>query len=142
MIKKLNSSNTSELFKLDNSIFEFDKYSLNQIKEELENSSRLYLGYYDSDNLIGYVGASITLDESDIIKIGVDVNFRNKGIATKLFSALKQELVRLKVTKIMLEVREKNKNAISFYLKNGFFKIATRKNYYNNDNAIILMLEI
>ncbi len=142
MIKKLNSSNTSELFKLDNSIFEFDKYSLNQIKEELENNSRLYLGYYDSDNLIGYVGASITLDESDIIKIGVDVNFRNKGIATKLFSALKQELVRLKVTKIMLEVREKNKNAISFYLKNGFLKIATRKNYYNNDNAIILMLEI
>ena len=38
MIKKLNSSNTSELFKLDNSIFEFDKYSLNQIKEELENN--------------------------------------------------------------------------------------------------------
>lgn len=142
MIKKLNSSNTSELFKLDNSIFEFDKYSLNQIKEELANNSRLYLGYYDSDNLIGYVGASITLDESDIIKIGVDANFRNKGIATKLFSALKQELVRLKVNKIMLEVREKNNSAISFYLKNGFLKIATRKNYYNNDNAIILMLEI
>ncbi len=90
MIKKLNSSNTSELFKLDNSIFEFDKYSLNQIKEELENSSRLYLGYYDSDNLIGYVGASITLDESDIIKIGVDVNFRNKGIATKLLITIMQ----------------------------------------------------
>ncbi len=142
MIKKLNSSNTSELFKLDNSIFEFDKYSLNQIKEELANRSRLYLGYYDSDNLIGYVGASITLDESDIIKIGVDANFRNKGIATKLFNALKQELVRLKVNKIMLEVREKNNSAISFYLKNGFLKIATRKNYYNNDNAIILMLEI
>lgn len=142
MIKKLNSSNVHELFKLDNLIFDNDKYSQNQIAEELDNNSRIYLGYFNKDELVGFVGASVTLDESDIIKIGVKPNCRKLGIATKLFNNLKLELLNLNVKKIMLEVREQNTNAISFYLKNGFTQIAIRKNYYNNDNAIILMLEI
>ena len=142
MIKKLTKANATELFKLDNSIFDYDKYSLNQINEELNNDTRVYLGYFEGDMLVGFVGASATLDESDIIKIGVDSGFRKQGVATKLLDSLKLELSDLGVKKIMLEVREQNLAAISFYTKFGFNKIAVRKNYYGNDNAIILMLEI
>lgn len=142
MINKLTSNNAQALFELDNLIFDYDKYSLNQITEELNNNSRLYFGYFKNNVLVGFVGANVTLDSSDIMKIGVNPNFRNQGIATKLFDGLKKELIKQNVKKIMLEVREKNSNAISFYAKLGFNQIATRKNYYGNDNAIILMLEI
>lgn len=142
MINKLTSNNAQALFELDNLIFDYDKYSLNQITEELNNNSRIYFGYFKNNVLVGFVGASVTLDTSDIMKIGVNPNFRNQGIASKLFDSLKKELIKQNVKKIMLEVREKNSNAISFYAKLGFKQIATRKNYYGNDNAIILMLEI
>ena len=143
MIKKLDLKNADELFKLDNLIFEFDKYSLNQISEELTEPSRLYLGYYNNNNeLVGFVGAQVVLDESDIIKIGVKPSNRKKGIAKNLFFNLLTELKNKNVKKIMLEVREQNAIAINFYKKMGFKIIATRKNYYENDNAKILMLEI
>lgn len=142
MIRKLSSKNTQELFLLDNKIFDCDKYSQNQITEELNQNSRIYFGWFEDGALVGFVGASMVEDESDIIKIGVEQGFRLKGIATKLFYKLKQELIKKNIKKIMLEVREKNDSAISFYLKLGFKKITVRKNYYVGDNAIILLMEI
>ena len=40
--------------------------------------------------------------------------------------------------KIMLEVRESNTNAITLYIKCGFKEIHRRKNYYGNEDAIIM----
>jgi len=38
---------------------------------------------------------------------------------------------------VFLEVNENNQ-AVKFYNKNGFTEIARRKNYYGNENAIIM----
>ncbi len=38
----------------------------------------------------------------------------------------------------MLEVNEKNTPAILLYKKYGFEQISVRKNYYNDDDAIIM----
>ena len=45
------------------------------------------------------------------------------------------EIKRLNIKKIFLEVSVLNINAINFYLKNGFQKIGVRKGYYTNKNS-------
>jgi ribosomal protein S18 acetylase RimI-like enzyme len=45
------------------------------------------------------------------------------------------EVKKLDVKKIFLEVSVQNKEAINFYLKNGFQKIGIRKGYYANNKS-------
>ena len=42
----------------------------------------------------------------------------------------------------MLEVNEKNQNAINLYLKNGFKEINRRPKYYGSDTAIIMERDV
>ncbi len=142
MINKLSEQNLDELFELDNAIFNLDPYSKEQIRDELTQTNRIYLGYYKNNKLVAFVGVSVTIDFCDIIKIGVLSEYRKLGIAKELVTELIKILTSLGVKKILLEVREKNVGAILFYKKMGFNEIATRKNYYVGDNAKILALEI
>ena len=43
------------------------------------------------------------------------------------------------VINITLEVRESNLSAINFYKKNGFNEITKRKNYYKDENGILML---
>jgi ribosomal-protein-alanine N-acetyltransferase len=40
---------------------------------------------------------------------------------------------------ISLEVRSSNEEAINFYKKNKFMEVAIRKNYYGNEDAILMV---
>ena len=142
MIKKLTKNNLDELFELDNKIFKFDKYSKNQILEELSQEDRIYLGYFEGEKLVGFVGVQVVLETSDLLKIGVDKPYQRFGVATKLFLELKQTLKNLNVTTIMLEVREQNMPATNFYKKMGFRQISKRDKYYQTDNALIFKLDL
>ena len=44
-----------------------------------------------------------------------------------------------KLDNITLEVRESNKEAINFYLKNGFKEVTRRKNYYKEEDGILMI---
>ncbi len=87
----------------------------------------------NSDNLF---------DNSEIHNIAVRKSFQNKGIGQKIFDEILGELRKNDISESWLEVRESNKKAIKFYMKNGFEIEATRKNYYNNplENGLIMNL--
>lgn len=91
------------------------------------------------DIAVGFIDASISFDEADINYIIIDEKYRRNGLAAELIS----NLIRInKLTKINIEVRESNTTALKFYQQQGFVKIRTIKNYYNNENAIFLIKEI
>ena len=43
---------------------------------------------------------------------------------------------------ITLEVKESNKSAINFYLKNGFIEVARREKYYQDEDGILMIKEM
>ena len=45
----------------------------------------------------------------------------------------------INLTNITLEVRESNERARRFYLKNGFKEVTKRKNYYNDEDGILMI---
>jgi ribosomal-protein-alanine N-acetyltransferase len=97
-------------------------------------------GYYDNDKLVGFIHILKTFECLEIINVVVDTDYRKKGIATKLIDYLNECYD--DVEYILLEVNEKNSNAINLYNKLGFNVINVRKKYYGIDDALIMRREV
>ena len=81
--------------------------------------------------ILGYVSFFQVKDEVEIIKIAIIKSHQSRGYGSYLIQQLKS----LPISKIFIEVSYRNKPAINFYMKNGFSKIGTRKNYYISNNT-------
>ena len=90
------------------------------------------------DKTVSYVGAETVLDECNIGNIVTDKEYRGRGLATKLMTALISELKKRGIAKVFLEVESDNSNAVSLYEKAGFVQYNTRKDYYGEGRDAML----
>ncbi len=92
-------------------------------------------GYYsmvleDNERLVGFAIMAISSEESHLLNIGVNKDFRGSGFGEQI---LKKMIIAAEVMgskKIILEVRVSNKIAYRLYEKLGFHEIGERKKYY------------
>lgn len=127
----------------DNLISDFDDFwNYSVFKSELESDSSHYLVVKDNSKIIGFAGIKVILPDADIMNIVVKKDFRNQGIGSLLLKELINLSKSLNIKNLFLEVNEKNTPAISLYNKFGFKKISIRKNYYKNNNAIVMRLDL
>lgn len=96
-------------------------------------------GYYNND-LIGYINFSIIYERVELNYIFIKKEYRNKGFGKELMKYFIEFCNN--VSNITLEVNVNNIAAIKLYESFGFEKIAIRKNYYNNDDAILMKKEM
>lgn len=101
---------------------------------KLNINEEIYV-FEEKDKVKGFIHIQNGLDITDILNIVVDPIYQNQGIGSKLINYVYENN---KSQKLMLEVRAKNKEAINFYQKNKFIILNVRKNYYQNDDAIIM----
>ena len=124
-------------------ISDFDDFwSYDILKEELNcANSSLFIAKNNNNEIVGFAGIKVILDEADIMNIVVKKVYRHKGIASLLLNHLINYSKILNLKSITLEVNEKNIHAISLYRKFNFKEIGIRKKYYNGtDDAIIMIL--
>ena len=109
---------------------------------EINNSNRREvskrLEYIENNEVIGYLDYSLIYDRIEIDNIFVEEKHRNKKIGTKLMEDLDRLLIEKKLINITLEVRQSNCIAIHLYEKMGFIKVAIRKYYYGDEDAILM----
>lgn len=92
--------------------------------------------------LVAYGGVQIAADEASLTNIAVSGEFRRRGYASKLLSAL-MDRARLGGAKTMyLEVECGNAAAIGLYEKFGFEAAYTRKNYYAERDATVMVCKL
>ena len=117
-----------------------DPWSEKSIATELNSKLSCWLVAVEDDALVGYVGSQSVLGESDMMNIAVHPEYRRKGIAEALVTALVAELTARGNHSLMLEVRPSNTPAVTLYEKLGFFQVGRRPNYYRNprEDALIL----
>ena len=92
-------------------------------------------GYYsmvleEKERLVGFAIMAISSEESHLLNIGVNKDFRGSGFGEQI---LKKMIIAAEVMgskKIILEVRVSNKIAYRLYEKLGFHEIGERKKYY------------
>ncbi len=107
-----------------------DPISLNELKSFEMNESHV-IWKIEKIKIIGFVSFFHVRDEIEIIKICIIKSHQRKNYGSILINEIKK----LNIKKIFLEVSIENVNAINFYLKNGFQKIGIRKGYYANDKS-------
>lgn len=102
--------------------------------EKLNPNETIYI-YKENNINKGFIHIQNGLDIIDLLNIIVKPEYQNQGIGSVL---LKYIIDNKQDKKIMLEVRSKNINAIKLYQKYDFKIINIRKNYYKDDDAIIM----
>ena len=102
--------------------------------ENLNPNETIYI-YKENNINKGLIHIQNGLDIIDLLNIIVKPKYQNQGIGSVL---LKYIIDNKQDKKIMLEVRSKNINAIKLYQKYDFKIINIRKNYYKDDDAIIM----
>lgn len=132
------NNNAEEIFELEKEIFKDSAYTLKQL-EDINIMPDMYkiISVKDEKGVItGYVIIFNNSSSLEIMKIGVNPKYRQKGFGTILINEMKKSRM-----EIFLEVREGNVTAIEFYKKNGFKEVGKRKNYYRDtgENAIIMV---
>ncbi len=116
-------------------------FSVGGIENDLSNNPFThYLVYLKDNKILGFINYYDIYDRIEIANFNVLDEYQNKGIGNKLL----KRVVELSTNKenITLEVRCDNEKAIHLYEKYGFIKKATRKNYYNGVDGILMELEL
>lgn len=90
----------------------------------------------------GFVVYRVTLDEAEIITIGVHPDARNTGIASAMIGIVLGELKKSGVKTVFLEVATDNTPARRLYETNGFVQIGVRPKYYDGIDAILMKKDL
>ncbi len=116
-----------------------DFWNYNIFKSELENKHSKYIVLKNHNEIIGFAGIWIPVDEAHITNIVIKKSYRHQGYGTILLENLIKLAKSLNLKSITLEVNESNTFAIKLYEKFKFENLGIRKKYYkNNKNAIIM----
>ena len=129
VISKCKESDYANLIQIEKSTLQ--KHSSKKQLKILENQTSHLIWKIEKGKILGFVSFFHVKDEIEIIKICIIKSYQRKNYGTRLINEIKK----LKIKKIFLEVSVENTNAIKFYLKNGFEQIGVRKGYYTTNRS-------
>lgn len=119
---------------------DFDNFwSYNILKQELENEKTTYVVAKENNEIVGFAGMMVFMDEATLNNIVVKKSCRGRGIGGELLEALIEVCADLNMKSFTLEVNVSNIPAIKLYEKFGFQNLGIRKKYYNNSQDAIIM---
>lgn len=90
----------------------------------------------------GFIVYRATLDEAEIITIGVHPDTRRTGIGIALLGVMEADLKKQGVKHIFLEVAADNMPAQKMYEQCGYVVVGRRPKYYDGIDAIMMRKDI
>ena len=108
------------------------------LRDELAAPRRTYLVAEEDGEVVGYGGMMTVADEGHITNLAVAPDARGRGIATRLVLDLAEGALEAGVQHLTLEVRLSNAGARRLYGRFGFAPVGIRKDYYVDDDALIM----
>ncbi len=116
----------------------------NAFRHELtQNKNAHYLVAKEGEQIVGYAGLWLSLDEAHITTFAVLPEYRRRKIGERMLIAIFERAEKLGAEWLTLEVRASNLPAQRLYEKYGFRPAGIRRRYYsdNNEDAIIMWTE-
>jgi len=108
------------------------------LRDELAADRRTYLVAEEGGAIVGYGGVMIVLEDAHITNLAVDPAARGRGVATRLFLDLAEGALDDGAEHLTLEVRLSNLDARRLYRRFGFAPVGIRKDYYVDEDALIM----
>ena len=116
-----------------------DSWTTDNFSKELEKEHSYTLVALIDSKIVGFITGNV-FNSFYINSIGVNKDFQNKSIATKLLTETAIFCKKNIVDTMTLDVRESNETAIAFYKKNIFSIVHVSNNTYTNpkENACLM----
>ncbi len=108
------------------------------------NKFAIYIVIEVDNEIAGYCGVWIVIDEAHVTNIAILPEFRGQKLGEALMEKLFEVARTMGAKSMTLEVRVSNHIAQSLYRKFGFEKGGIRKNYYtdNQEDAIVMWVKL
>lgn len=113
-----------------------------ELKNPVSFSYALKVYPEDKEELGAYTVFWVVHGEAHILNIAVNPKWRGKGLATRLLEVMIETMRRNLVYEVFLEVRRSNTVARNLYAKFGFKEAFERRNYYGDEDAIVMTLQL
>jgi [ribosomal protein S18]-alanine N-acetyltransferase len=116
----------------------------NAFRHELtQNRNARYVVARSDNDIVGYAGLWLMVDEAHITTFAVHPDHRRRKIGERLLQRLFEIAVVMSAEWLTLEVRASNLAAQKLYEKYGFRRAGVRRRYYsdNNEDALIMWTE-
>ena len=118
----------------------FDVQTNKSMIDSFDNESLSYFVMFVKDEIVGFLECSVILDEAELFEIAIKKEFQGQKLSLKLMEFFIEFCKGKNVSTIFLEVNILNSKAISLYEKFGFVKYGIRKNYYGDNDAVLMRL--
>lgn len=93
----------------------------------------------ERDAVVGHAVVSVAGDIAELQRIAVAATHRRQGVAGELLAAVVVQGRRDGADRLLLEVREDNADALSFYAARGLVEIDRRPRYYADGTTAVVM---
>ncbi len=107
-------------------------WTLANIESEIEKDTSFFIGAFCEGKMVGYASLYYVERSAFMNNVGVHPDYRQLGIGETLMGQLETLALEKGIYTISLEVRSKNKAAISMYEKLGYQKKGSRKSFYRD----------
>lgn len=154
-LQKIGKQTFFETFASNNSTTDMEQYldqkfSVKQLKKELNNSETMFYFSEIENKIIGYLkintGKAQTenshIKALEIERLYIASNYQGKKTGQLLFNKSIEIAKKQRVGNIWLGVWEKNQRAIKFYQKNGFVEFGKHKFKFGQDKPLNLMMRL
>lgn len=112
-------------------------------RDEIRSPRSHFYIMFAGEEMAGYGGFWLVLDEAHITSVTVRDTFRGRKLGRRLTVFLLESAKDAGAVMATLEVRESNTVARTLYESLGFKPVGIRKKYYpkSNEDAVVMLLE-
>ncbi|MDY2658249.1 MAG: tRNA (adenosine(37)-N6)-threonylcarbamoyltransferase complex dimerization subunit type 1 TsaB [[Ruminococcus] gnavus] len=143
IVRELKMEDSAAVAEMEQQIFS-DSWSEKSVMGTVQQKQSVCFAAEKAGHLLGYLLAYHAADEAEIARIAVQKEARRQGAAGKLMQALEHYCEEHKIEKLLLDVRESNEAARSFYTENGFVEDGIRQGFYVNpsEDAVLMSRQL
>lgn len=114
---------------------------IDSYKKACLRRENIYMVAENNNEIIAYCTIVTSYEMADLCNIAVKEKYRRYYIAQRLLSECISCCISMGIERILLEAREDNIAALTFYKKMNFKEIGRRKGYYTKPYADAIIME-
>lgn len=139
-VRSCTENDVEYLYKMNHKIYGDNSYPYFVLRQYFDCFGSLIKLAKEKDKFIGFAinGMNNNKKIGWILSVGVDKDYRKKGIGTRLLEESIEDFKKKGISKIKLTVSPNN-DAIKLYKKNSFKEIMRLKNYLGNGEVKLIM---
>lgn len=142
--RRMNLEDLAPVLAIEHDVFTLPWSEEAFVQELTGNQWSRYVVAVLGDEVVGYGGVWVIVDEAHVTNIAVARRYQAQGIGTRLVEEMQKTARFFGAKRMTLEVRVSNAPAIKLYARHGFVAEGVRPRYYsdNQEDALIMWADL